>query len=321
MYGIIDIGSNTIRLVLYHVEKSKDGYQISRIMNKKYTASLAGYVTKKGKLSGEGIQCASDILCELRAIIESIHLEKVYVFATASFRNIKNTEEVLRRTEAASGFSIRVLSGEEEANCGFYGLMSEIEHAHKGKEVSSGMQIDLGGGSTEFVFFDEHKIQDSLSIPIGSLNLYDRFVDSILPTASEIKQIRKFVMKNLKKADLPEKAASTLLCCEGGTARALKKLITTAFPENIGHDFYNAEYLKEWEQYYLQNPEKCQRDILKINPERIHTVIPGAVAIQCISEYFHCKQILTVRNGVREGYLLSQLFDKQKDPSFAGFID
>jgi exopolyphosphatase/guanosine-5'-triphosphate,3'-diphosphate pyrophosphatase len=105
MYGIIDIGSNTIRLVLYHVEKSGHGYQISRIMNKKYTASLAGYVTKKGKLSSAGIQCASDILCELRAITKSIHLEKVYVFATASFRNVTNTEEVLRRTEAASGFS------------------------------------------------------------------------------------------------------------------------------------------------------------------------------------------------------------------------
>lgn len=321
MYGIIDIGSNTIRLVLYHVENTEHGCQISRIMNKKYTASLAGYVTKKGKMSGEGIQCACDTLCELREIIESIHLEKVYVFATASFRNITNTEEVLRRTETASGFKIRVLSGEEEANCGFYGLLSEIEQAHKGKEVSSGMQIDLGGGSTEFVFFKNHKIKTSLSIPIGSLNLYERFVDSILPTAAEMKQIRKYVNKQLKNTKFSEKWDADLLCCEGGTARALQKLICAAFPENSGHDFYNTKYLQEWEQYYLQNPEKCQHDILKINPERIHTLIPGAIAIRCISDYFGCQRALTVRNGVREGYLLSQLYESGKDSTFAGFMD
>ena len=321
MYGIIDIGSNTIRLVLYHVEKSGHGYQISRIMNKKYTASLAGYVTKKGKLSSAGIQCASDILCELRAITESIHLEKVYVFATASFRNVTNTEEVLRRTEAASGFKIQVLSGEEEADCGFYGLMSEVRHAHKGKEISSGMQIDLGGGSTEIVCFKDLEIQNSPSLPIGSLNLYERFVDGILPTASELKQIRKYVTKRLKEAEIPVLSDSGLLCCEGGTARALKKLIEAAFPENAGHTFYNVDYLNEWEQYYLQNPEKCQRDILKINPERVHTIIPGAVAIKCISEHFKRRRILTVRNGVREGYLLSQLCGRQTDPSIADFID
>ncbi len=203
MYGIIDIGSNTIRLVLYHVENSEHGYRISQIMNKKYTASLAGYVTKKGKMSDAGIQCASDTLCELKRIIDSIHLERVYVFATASFRNVTNTEEVLRRTQAASGFDIQVLSGQEEADCGFYGLLSEIAQAHKGEDISSGMQIDLGGGSTEFVFFDDRKIKKSLSIPIGSLNLYDRFVDGILPTAEEMKQIRKYVTKQLKDADFP----------------------------------------------------------------------------------------------------------------------
>ena len=321
MYGIIDIGSNTIRLVIYDVEKAEHGYEISRIMNKKYTASLAGYITKKGKMSSAGIQCASDILCALQAITESIRLEKIYVFATASFRNVTNTDEVLRRTEAASGFKIQILSGEEEAACGFYGLMSEVMHAHKGREISSGMQIDLGGGSTEIVRFQDHRILKSLSLPIGSLNLYERFVDGILPTASEIKQIRKYVTKQLNESGISSKSDSGLLCCEGGTARALKKLIDAAFPENAGHTFYNTQYLNEWEKYYLQNPEKCQRDILKINPERVHTIIPGAVAIQCVSDHFNRSRIMTVRSGVREGYLLSQLCGLQADPSAANFIN
>ncbi|MDD6155072.1 MAG: hypothetical protein PUB39_05930 [Eubacteriales bacterium] len=323
MYGIIDIGSNTIRLVLYHVEHSdKTGaYRIQRIMNKKYTASLAGYVNKKGNLSSSGIKRACNILSELRAIVDSIKLEQVYVFATASFRNINNTAEVLRRTQAASGFQIKVLSGEEEANCGFYGLLSEVFDANEGDvEAGNGVQIDLGGGSTEFVFFNGHKIEKSLSIPVGSLNLYEKFVSGILPTSGEIKKIKKYVRDQLKKADLPEGFKADMLCCEGGTARALESLLTRAYPEVADREDYSTNYMDEWEQRYLEDREACQKDILKTCPERIHTVLPGAIAIHYISQYFGSKKILTVRNGVREGYLLSILYGKDGSNSMADMI-
>ena len=102
MYGVIDIGSNTIRLMVYRVE---DG-AIHPVLNKKYATGLVGYINSKGRMSKEGIRKAVEILSELRAVTQQIRLREIFPFATASLRNITNTEEVLQAIQEASGFSV-----------------------------------------------------------------------------------------------------------------------------------------------------------------------------------------------------------------------
>lgn len=119
MYGVIDIGSNTIRLMVYRVE---DG-AIHPVLNKKYATGLVGYINSKGRMSKEGIRKAVEILSELRAVTQQIRLREIFPFATASLRNITNTEEVLQAIQEASGFSVRVLSGQEEATFDYYGAI------------------------------------------------------------------------------------------------------------------------------------------------------------------------------------------------------
>ena len=86
-YGIIDMGSNTIRLCIYHYE---DG-TLNRIMDRKEMAELASYI-KDGKLSQTGINVACNVLQSFSAIVSNFSLDGLYVFATASLRNISNTD-------------------------------------------------------------------------------------------------------------------------------------------------------------------------------------------------------------------------------------
>ena len=108
--AIIDIGSNSIRLTLYETE----GQSFKILFREKIMAGLAGYV-EDGKLSAEGIECACAGLLTFRKILQTLQIENVRIFATASLRNISNTARALSVIRAATGYSVEVISGEDEA--------------------------------------------------------------------------------------------------------------------------------------------------------------------------------------------------------------
>lgn len=313
MYGVIDIGSNTIRLVIYSVSQSEEdgSYRLKRIMNKKYTASLASYITD-GRMSEEGIQTASDTLKELKTITDGLHLEKVFVFATAPFRNIENTVETVAEVENSSGFPIKVLSGEQEAAFGFSGLMNELNQKDQELAEAPGLLFDLGGGSTELVSFDREIIHSSYSMPVGSLNLYKSFVSGILPTEQEIRKIHKQAKSELKKTPLYGQTFPGITCCEGGTARAVLKMLREIYPGKVKNSVYKSGRINDLLDLYLTQPDVFTDKALKTAPDRIHTILPGLIVMQCICETFECRKMLTVRSGVREGYLLSELEEQNQ---------
>ena len=154
MYAIIDIGSNTIRLNVYQVEE--DG-AIHSIFQSKETAGLAGYVREDGSMSREGLDRAADALLRFRSILDALHIENRAVFATASLRNITNSEEAVFQLQERTGLMIRLLSGREEAILDYVGATSGME------EREQGMVLDIGGGSTEWVCFSQGRIRHAAS--------------------------------------------------------------------------------------------------------------------------------------------------------------
>ena len=108
--GIVDVGSNTMRLSIYHWE----GRRFKLLMNKKEMAGLAGYI-KEGVLSDSGILVACRVLSGFKALLNNFDIGELHVFGTASLRNIANTEEALDTIRAVTGLQVDVLTGAEEA--------------------------------------------------------------------------------------------------------------------------------------------------------------------------------------------------------------
>ena len=108
IYGIADVGSNTVRLSIYKCE----GGEIRLLMNRKVMAGLAGYV-RHGALTPEGIEVACQTLQGYRSLMDNLELPDLRVFATASLRNISNTEEAVGAVMAATGLRVDVLTGRE----------------------------------------------------------------------------------------------------------------------------------------------------------------------------------------------------------------
>jgi len=293
---VIDLGSNTVRLVLYNV----NGCTLEPKLSKKHTAGLVGYV-KKRRLTPEGIIKAVDVLHDFKMILESVKVERLYVFATASLRNIENTLEVTEEIRKQTGFDVDVLSGREEAVFDYYGALQTVD-------MHDGLLVDIGGGSTELVFYQNNEILTTESLQIGSLNAYTSFVSDLLPTTAERKRIEKEVTSKLDLIPAScKQIPATVICGVGGTVRASCRLNR----ELNGKGFPGIEYTINDLQRMIDLAEKDRKTaisrILNVAPERIHTLIPGMIILQTIAGYYSSKKVIVSRSGVRDGYLYHKL--------------
>ena len=294
--GIIDIGSNSIRLTVYEVE----GHVFRILFREKVMAGLASYV-ENGALSVEGIEIACSGLLEFRATLETLEIDNVAVFATASLRNISNTEEALAIIQAATGFSVDVISGEEEALLGYTGVMEDLR-------IESGAFLDVGGASTEVVSFEEGVVTDSDSFPIGSLSLYKRCVKNILPGEGSLQKLQGAISQTI---DPHENNVSprVLVVGVGGTARATLKLARHYFNLPKNRQGITAEQLDELTAFLCSGTKDATNLILRHEADRIHTLIPGILILQHAFHLFSAKQLIVSKYGVREGYLCQKILN------------
>lgn len=298
--AVIDIGSNSIRLTLYETQ----GQSFQILFREKIMAGLAGYV-EDGKLSAEGIECACSGLLSFRSILQTLEIRQVRVFATASLRNVTNTEQALSVIHAATGYRVEVISGEDEALFGYAGAMEELH-------LTSGAFLDIGGASTEIVTFEEGKPVDYASFPLGSLSLYRRCVKKVLPGAGSVKRLRQTVSGAI---DIPEGALTPrpLVVGVGGTARATLKLARHYYKISEDCRSITAEQLDGLCAFLCSGKKAVSDLILRLEPERIHTLVPGVLILQHVFHLFQAQQLIVSKYGVREGYLCQRILKNNTD--------
>ena len=169
MYAVIDIGSNTIRMVLYKVVNGNFG----RCSTAKEPAGLVGYV-ENGRLTGEGIDKLTDTLSHFKLILESVRVKRCCPLPQPRCATSKTGTKRSLRCKKTCGWRVRVLSGLEEAMCDYYGA-SRLFH------TADGLLCDVGGGSTELVFFKDNKGAAGAVAAIGSLNMFTAHVRTYCP--------------------------------------------------------------------------------------------------------------------------------------------
>lgn len=296
-YAVIDIGSNTIRMNLYRFEKN----EIVTLFSKKETAGLVSYIKKK-VMQEKGIKVLCDTLKEFQEIISHLHIDKISVFATASLRNIQNTEEVLSEVAKETGININILSGKREGELSFLGATYHTSH-------HDGLFIDLGGGSCEFVLFKNRKPEEIFSIPYGSLNLYNECVENIIPTREECHNIYNKFTSQLKDIDPDKIMKSEFLLGAGGTARAMAKMLVSNDVIDKTTDLFDAKEMLNLEKNLYE--KETAKEILNCKANRIHTFIPGLIVIIAIIDYYQCQKMQISKYGIREGYFYDEIITKK----------
>lgn len=291
------MGSNTIRLSIY---RFTDG-QIKLLLNKKEMAGLIGYVNQ-GMLSQEGIQVACQILMDFRTLLDNFDIPDMHIFATASLRNIVNTEEALTTIFETTGFEVDLISGSDEASLSFHGAIL-------GGGQPSGLLADIGGGSTELVSYHNNAITSGCSLPMGSLSLFSNHVEQLFPTKEERKTLEKAVEDELSHARTAGLHHHTLTGV-GGTIRSVGKLYQAMYqPKDYNGTIPAQEVLAIYKKLRKESKDNL-RQILRICPDRVHTILPGLAILTAVIKAYQIEEICVSTFGVREGYLSRRIIQE-----------
>lgn len=277
MTGIIDIGSNTVRLVVY----DDAGRKISN------TALNSEIIqdTHDGVLSEIGIKKLCESIAYLKKTANEI---PVYAFATYAVRVLKNKEEVKEKILRENGIKTDILSGEDEGRYVFCALKSSLSAGE------SGICVDLGGGSGEVMIFKENEPVLIRSYPIGCRKIKNELGTGVFPSNEEKKKIKDYVKNRLEKF-----SADGNLYIMGGTAKTSVKLYRfLCGGENT--DVMSAELLDRMIDFIGETPEKYTKSILE---NRYDNIATGIVIIQAIAEFYGKDKICVKQCGVRDGYL------------------
>lgn len=297
-YAIVDLGSNTIRLSVYQI--LPDG-KYKLLFSKKEMAGLVSYISD-GILSKAGIRRACSALTGFRELLKQFQIGEMNVFATASLRNIRNTEEAVKTIRQAVGVDVDVLPGRVEAELGYYGALQTLE-------LKDGALFDIGGGSTEIVEVRESRILSAQSLPIGSLNLFNRCVSKIWPKRQELKAMQGLITETLSGADLPM-LKTACVCGVGGTARAVLKIANAWLERSDSERRLTPKELHRVAKMLQKQDTRARQLVLNACPDRVHTILPGVLLMDVVCGSLCTKELYVSRSGVREGYLYHKLLRK-----------
>ncbi|WP_245638350.1 Ppx/GppA family phosphatase [Croceicoccus bisphenolivorans] len=301
--AIIDIGSNTVRMVVYG--GSHRAPQV--LANEKVTARLGRGLADTGRMSDESIALAMAGLGRFALILRDLDITDVETVATAAVRDAANGAEFLAGVEAL-GLGVRLISGEEEARTSAYGVIGAFPRA-------VGVVADLGGGSLELISVSGDEPGRGTTLPLGSLRL------AALREAGDEK-FHSRVGKALKNAGWKEPCGGTLYLV-GGTWRTMAILAM----RQQGHplsDPHGLEIDAATAMKLARRTAKTSSEALKAIP-RVSTmrslILPDAAALLvCLLKLLQPERLVFSAWGLREGLLYDRLepVERAQDPLLAG---
>ncbi len=298
----IDIGSNSVRLVLYRLE----GRAIWTVFNEKVLAGLGRDLAATGRLSVEGAAQALTALKRFAAVIEGVQPAHTFVAATAAVREAEDGRDFCDRVAAETGLRIRVLSGEEEARYAALGVLAGIPRA-------DGVVGDLGGSSLELVRLAAAEVGRGVTLPLGPFALADA-------RGFDADRLRETIADRLQAA--ADFQADTLYAV-GGAWRTLAQVHmgVSDYPLRIVHQYeMDAAEVLDTARLIARSSKASLEKWPGLSRKRAETLPYAALVLEGLIERLGLKRIVLSAWGVREGLLYEALEPDiaAADPLLAG---
>lgn len=183
-YGAIDIGTNSMRLLL--AEYVNNSFvRRKKIIN---TTRLGRGIDSDGIISDEAIDQNIEALKEFKEKCKEYGCEEIFCIATAALRNALNSEKFVRAAKEESDIDVDIISGKEEATLGYAGVVAGFDLGD-----SMTLIVDIGGGSTEFILGDASTIYYTKSIDVGALLMTERFITHMPETKEELFNLYSYI--------------------------------------------------------------------------------------------------------------------------------
>jgi exopolyphosphatase/guanosine-5'-triphosphate,3'-diphosphate pyrophosphatase len=296
--GVIDIGSNSVRVVVYEgLTRSP-----TSLFNEKALCGLGREVQSTGLLAVEAVEQALSALKRYRALCDTMGVKKVIAIATAACRDAKNGRGFIKLAERTIGTEIDVLSGAREAELTALGVVS-------GVHLPDGVVGDLGGGSLELIDVHGRRVRHGLTRPLGGLALADI-------SAKSLKKAEKYVKRTLGGLPVLRRCEDRSFYAVGGTWRALARLHMwqTGYPLHVMHGYaIAADEALEFARLLHRVDVETLSKIEVVASARRPLLSYAALVLEHILRIGRPRQVVFSALGVREGLLYSLLKQKDKE--------
>ncbi|RYL92656.1 Ppx/GppA phosphatase family protein [Sporolactobacillus sp. THM19-2] len=289
---MIDIGSNSIRLVVIGIDKH---YFFEELLNFKAVARLSNYIDAHDQLSETGISILLTVLQRFRSIISrEKNITAIDAVATAAMRKAKNRDQVFARVKERTGLTIRLLSGLKEAYYGYYAVINSTY-------IENGISIDIGGGSTEVTVFRNREMIHAHSFAFGAVTLYKTYYAGGDPKARD--KLEDFLKKTfsayewLINQDLP-------VIGIGGTARNLARIdqMQQHYPMVGLHQYTLPRARLNHLTHELASMSLSERESMDgLSKDRADIILPASAVINMLVKLNRGGQFILSGEGLREG--------------------
>lgn len=298
--GIIDLGSNSARLVI--VNLFQDGYYMVEDELKE-SVRLGHDMDRDGFLKPQRVAETIKTLKMFKRLCDASGVTRIIAVATAAVRRAKNQRSFLDEIQATCGIRVSVLSEEEEATLVYRGVINSMD-------IPKGIILEIGGGSTKIVYYNRRTILNYATLPFGAVTLTDLFNDDGVSPKEQTAKIEEFFTEQFKKIEwLSEIDVDIQMIGVGGSFRSLYKMnkLVRKYPLNTVHNysFTVEDFTAVYEMVRVLDVEKRKR-IRGLSPERAD-IMPAAMAIiKSFTNYLHIDSFVTGGCGLREGIMINQ---------------
>ena len=303
--AVIDIGTNSMRLMLCKIEGNFIANKEKEIM----ITRIGKDVSKTGMITEKSFSRNIDALKYFKNKANRYGAEEVYAIATSAVRDALNGGAFVADAKSQAGVDVMIISGDEEAELGLRGVMSEIQNPQETVLV-----IDIGGGSTELVLGSKEKTEYKVSISAGAVRMTEQFITGN-PIRNEDVENMKNRLNELFKEPLEHLGKTRIdrVVAIGGTATTIAAMfynMSIYDPETVHNTIINSKYIESIFNKLKDMSVEERWNVKGLQKERADVMPSGIFILQHIIEGLKRDSLVVSENdnleGIIEKYVLSK---------------
>ena len=296
--AIIDIGSNSVRLIIYKI----NGDSTFKVLNEaKRTIRLGSYLTENEYLADSGVDILLNVLREFKGICERYEVVEIHVVATEAIRRAINKYDICNKIKVYLELEVNILSGWEEAKYGYLAIKNSMIE-------KDAILLDLGGSSMEITLMENGEIKDTVSLPLGSISLTKMFNN--LESKYNESELNKFIYDKLDEISWLKKNNELNVIGIGGIAKHIGRVSKgdEDYPKELLHNYsMTRDEISKIYVEFLKLPMNKRSEFKGLSKKRAEIFAAPLGAILLILKYFNSEKFIISAIGLREGMIYENL--------------
>ena len=308
--AVIDMGSNSFRLVVYGYEPGRHWRRVDEIRE---AVRVSAGMGESGAIKKSRVRRAVQTAAMFSAFCRHSGIDDVRAVATSAIRDATNQAELLGAMRERAGLEVDVLSTGDEARYGWIAIANTTS-------VSDGWALDMGGGSLQLMRLEDRRLSASGSWPLGAVRVSEEFLPDDKPSGKQLKALRKHVSKAVSSSEWLPSGDGGAFTAIGGTVRNLAAAAQkrAGHPDTGGVQGYRLTRgcLGELIDELAGLPAAKRGGVPGIKPDRGDVILGGAVVLDALMDAGGFDEVEATEAGLREGVFLERFLGDREPPLF-----